>query len=124
MNLALADRRFFPPAVAAHLVNLACELPDQAERSLSLWTCAELARTLRQEGLVETISPQSVQRILSSYRLKPWRVHHWLSGKRPRDEEFRRRTNNVCDLYTRELGSHVAARLRSDELVNAVAAQL
>jgi hypothetical protein len=106
MNLALADRRFFPPAVAAHLVKLACELPDQAERSLSLWTCAELARTLRQEGLVETISPQSVQRILSSYRLKPWRVHHWLSGKTPRDEEFRRRTNNVCDLYTRDVESH------------------
>ena len=76
---------------------------EQAERSL--WTCAELARTLRQEGLVETIS-QSVQRILWSYRLKPWRVHHWLSGKTPRDEEFRRRTNNVCDLYTRDLKSH------------------
>ena len=105
MNHALADGRFFPPAVAAHLVKLACELPDQAGRSLSLWTCAELARTLRQEGLVETISPQSVQRILSSYRLKPWRVHHWLSSKTPRDEEFGRRTNTVCDLYTRDLES-------------------
>src|SRR4029079_12612214 len=106
MNLALADRRFFPPTVAAHLVKLACELPDQAGRSLALWTCAELARTLRQEGFVETIYTQSVQRILSSYRLKPWRVHHWLSGKTPRDEEFRRRTNNACDLYVRELESH------------------
>lgn len=32
MKLALADRRFFPPTVAAHLVKPACELPDQAER--------------------------------------------------------------------------------------------
>ncbi|HEV7765189.1 MAG TPA: hypothetical protein VGQ76_09325 [Thermoanaerobaculia bacterium] len=40
MKRALAGRLFFPPAVAAHLVKLACELPDQAERSLSLWTCA------------------------------------------------------------------------------------
>jgi hypothetical protein len=103
MNLAQADRRFFPPSIATHLVKLACELPDQAGRSLSLWTCAELARTLRRDGLVESISPQSVQRILSSYRLKPWRVHHWLSSKTPRDEEFLRRTQNVCDLYTRDL---------------------
>jgi len=102
----LADRRFSPPSIATHLVKLACELPDQAGRSLSVWTCAELARTLRRDGLVESISPQSVQRILSSYRLKPWRVHHWLSPKTPRDEEFRRRTQNVCDLYTRDLEPH------------------
>jgi hypothetical protein len=47
------------------------------------------ARTLRQDGLVESISLQTVQRILQSRQLKPWRVHHWLSPKTPRDEEFR-----------------------------------
>jgi DNA-binding Lrp family transcriptional regulator len=98
--------RFFPPAVAGHLVKLACELPDDQKRSLSLWTCAELARTLQREGIVQTISAQSVQRILSSYRLKPWRVHYWLNSKGPRDEEFRRRTEEIRDLYTRELGLH------------------
>jgi len=106
MRLAAADRRFSPPEVATHLVKLACELPDSVGRSLSLWTCAELARTLQRDGLVDTISPQSVQRILSAYRLKPWRVHYWLSPKTPRDEEFRRRTENLCDLYTRELEPH------------------
>jgi hypothetical protein len=65
--------RFFPPAVVAHLVRLACDLPDDQQRSLSLWTCAELARTLQRDKIVETISPQSVQRILASYRLKPSR---------------------------------------------------
>jgi len=106
MSLALAGRLFSPPEVGTHLVKLACELPDQQGRSLSLWTCAELARTLQRDGLVESISPQSVQRILSSYRLKPWRIHYWLSPKTPRDEEFRRRTENVCDLYTRDLEPH------------------
>jgi hypothetical protein len=63
--------------VAAHLVKLACELPDEERRrSLSLWTCAELARTLEKEGVVDEISPQTVQRILESHRLKPWLVHH------------------------------------------------
>jgi DDE superfamily endonuclease len=84
-------------------VKLACELPDDQKRSLSLWTCAELARTLERDGVVESISPQTVQRILASYRLKPWRVHYWLNAKTPRDAEFRRRTEEICQLYTREL---------------------
>ena len=103
MSRAAGVRRLFPPAVAAHLVKLACDLPEDQQRSLSLWTCAELARTLQRDEIVETISPQSVQRILGSYRLKPWRSHYWLNAKGPRDEEFRRRTEEICDLYTREL---------------------
>jgi len=92
--------------VAAYLVKLACELPEDANRSLSLWTCAELARTMRQEGIVESISPQTVQRILASHKLKPWRVHHWLSAKVPRDAAFREQVLNIEDLYTRELAPH------------------
>jgi len=92
--------------VAAHLIKLACQLPDQAGRSLSLWTCAELARTLKRDRIVDDISPQSVQRILQSQKLKPWRVHYWLSPKTPRDEAFREQTMNICDLYTRPLLSH------------------
>ena len=92
--------------MATHLVKLACELPDDADRSLSTWTCAELARTLKTNGIVETISPQSVQRILASHKLKPWRVHHWLSAKVPRDEAFRAQVLSLCELYTRPLGAH------------------
>ena len=106
MHLAAADRRAFPPEVATHLVKLACELPDEQRRSLSLWTCAELARTLRDTKVVETISPQSVQRILAANRLKPWRVHHWLSSKTPRDEVFRDQVHEIMDLYLRELEPH------------------
>lgn len=105
-SLAAGVVPFFPPVMVAYLVKLACELPDNADRSLSLWTCAELARTLKRDGLVETISPQSVQRLLCSYRLKPWRVHFWLSPKTPRDAEFRLRTEEISDLYTRDLEPH------------------
>ncbi len=52
---------------------------------------------------MDAISPQSVQRILGSHRLKPWRVHYWLSPKVPRDEAFRQQTLEICDLYTRPL---------------------
>jgi hypothetical protein len=98
--------------VALHLVKLAGEPPDTQGRSLSLWTCAELARTLRQDGFVQSISPQTVQRILQSRqdhrglrprRCPPWRVHHWLSPKTPRDEAFGRQVLEVRELYTRPL---------------------
>lgn len=89
-----------------HLVKLACELPDAVGRSLSTWTCSELARALVRDGVVETISPQSVQRLLGAYKLKPWRVHHWLSPKVPRDAAFRERVLEISDLYTRPLGPH------------------
>mgnify|MGYP000986637056 CR=1 FL=1 len=88
------------------LVKRACELPDRLDRSLSLWTCAELARTLKRDRIVETISPQTVQRILADQKLKPWRVHHWMSPKAPRDASFRALVLNLADLYTRPLGSH------------------
>jgi hypothetical protein len=100
------DLPAFPPEVATHLVKLACELPDAVDRSLSLWTCAELARALSRDGIVDKISPQSVQRILNSYKLKPWRVHHWLSPKTPRDEVFRATVLAISDLYTRPLLPH------------------
>lgn len=106
MHLEAGAPRVFPPIVATHLVKLACELPDDEARSLSTWTCAELARTLIRDGVADTISPSSVQRILASEKLKPWRVHHWLSSKVPRDDRFRETVRNICDLYTRTLGAH------------------
>jgi len=106
MLRGVAGHPAFPPQVAAHLIKLACELPDDTGRSLSLWTCAELARALKRDKIVQDISPQSVQRILASQKLKPWRIHYWLSPRAPRDEVFRQRTLNIMDLYTRPLGSH------------------
>lgn len=78
----------FPPVVTTHLIKLACELPEDQGRSLSLWTCAELARALVLAGRVESISAQTVQRLLAEQRLRPWRVHHWLSPRAPRDLAF------------------------------------
>jgi hypothetical protein len=95
--------------VAAHLVKLACELPDKVDRSLSLWTCGQLAIKLTVDGTVETISAQSVQRILESSKLKPWRVHFWLSPKVARDGAFRDRVVDIMDLYTRVFGDDEVA---------------
>jgi transposase len=106
MGNALADRRSFPPEVAIHLVKIACERADDVGRWLSHWEGAELARQLVGEGVVESISPQPVQRILASHKLKPWRKHLWLSSEVPRDAEFCRRVKNIGRLYTRNLAAH------------------
>jgi transposase len=89
--------------VALHPVKLACERPEVAGRSLSYWDCRELARQLCEEGIVESISADTVRRILENHRLKPWRHHLWLSPTVPRDAAFAAAVQEVCDLYTRRL---------------------
>jgi len=88
------------------VVKLACELPEAARRSLSLWWCNELARTLVRDGVVAHICGESVRRILSSHKLKPWRVHHWLSADVARDAAFGEKIEALCARYTRPLGAH------------------
>jgi len=97
---------FFPPEVAVHLVKIACERPSDCGRSLSQWDSKELARSLVEEGVVESISAETVRRILSHHKLKPWRSHIWLSSKHPGDEAFYERTLEIIDLYTRRLLPH------------------
>jgi transposase len=96
----------FPPDVALHLVKMACERPDKLGRSLSQWDCRELADQLVRDGVVDSISPDTVRRILENHHLKPWRHHLWLSPKVPRDADFAARVQEICDLYTRNLGPH------------------
>ena len=72
-------------------------------RSLSQWDCPELARKLQADGIVKTISPKTVERILRSHKLKPWRYHLWLSPRVPRDAHFAHLVHALVDLYTRPL---------------------
>ncbi len=96
---------FSPPDVALHVVKIACERPDDHDRSLCQWDCAEIARTLVAEGVVDGISSETVRRILSHHKLKPWRHHLWLSAKTPRDAAFARQVQALADLYTRPLAA-------------------
>src|SRR5262249_21180024 len=50
-----------------------------------------------------SISAETVRRMLSSHRLKPWRKRMWLSPKVPRDAAFAMTVRRICDLYTRPL---------------------
>lgn len=87
-------------------MKLACELPEAARRSLTLWTCGEIARTLVRDAIVESIAAETVRRILQSHQLKPWKIHHWLSADVARDEHFRQKIDRLCELYTRPSAPH------------------
>jgi hypothetical protein len=97
---------FSPPEVAIHLVKMVCERPELAGRSLSQWDCSELARKLIEEGVVSSISTETVRRVLSHHKLKPWRQHLWLSPKHPRDAAFYEAVTEIIDLYSRPLVPH------------------
>jgi len=90
--------------VALYVVKIACERPDVVGRSLSQWESAELARQVVHDGVVESISPQTVQRILAHHTLKPWRHHVWLSPTVARDAAFATQVTEIVTLYTRPLG--------------------
>ena len=92
-----------------HVVKIACERPDEVGRSLSQWDCTEIARQLVRDGVVKSISEETVRQILLHHRLKPWRQKMWLSAKVPRDAAFAEQVQGICDLYTRPL--------RPDEVV-------
>jgi len=93
----------FAPEVALHVVKLACERPDHMGSSLSQWDCPELARRLKADGMVSHISADTIERILRSHKLKPWRHHLWLSAKVPRDAHFAQQVRGLVELYTRSL---------------------
>jgi len=59
-------------------VNMACERPDDRARSLCQRDCAELARQMVVEGLVDGISDETVRRLVAHYKLKPWRHLIWI----------------------------------------------
>src|SRR5512144_2085008 len=93
---AAAASRSFPPEVAMYVVKIACERPDDVGRSLSQWDCTEIARQLVRDGVVTSISAETVRQILLHHRLKPWRQKMWLSAKVPRDATFAAQVRGIC----------------------------
>jgi len=93
----------FDAEVAIHIVKIACEMPEKFGRSLDKWDCDEIAKELIRTKVVQSISAETVRRILSNNKLKPWRHHMWLSEKKPRDQEFCNKVRDVANQYFRSL---------------------
>jgi hypothetical protein len=46
------------------IIAVACELPEESDRPVTHWTPSELADEVKQRGIVESISPRHVDRVL------------------------------------------------------------
>ncbi len=53
------------------LLALACSEPEDYGRSISDWTSRELAEEMIEQGIVESISPRQVGRLLEESQIKP-----------------------------------------------------
>lgn len=91
------------PKVTLHLVKMTRERRAERCAALSQWDCEELACQLQSEGIVSSISPSTVHRVLGRLHLKPWRQHAWLSARVPRDTDYAARVSAIGTRYTRAL---------------------
>jgi transposase len=91
--------QIFDSDVILHIIKIACEMPERYGRSLAMWDSQEITAELIRTKVVDSISSESVRRILESQRIKPWKYHMWLSEKKPRDKAFCDSVREITDLY-------------------------
>ncbi|NJL37996.1 MAG: helix-turn-helix domain-containing protein [Leptolyngbyaceae cyanobacterium SM1_4_3] len=61
------------------LFAIACEPPPTCGRPISHWTSRELADEMMKQGIVESISPRYVGRLMNEADLKPHQSQYWLN---------------------------------------------
>ena len=91
--------RRFTEIQRAETKALACELPATHGMPLSRWSCLDLAAEVITAGIVDTISPSTVRRILADDAIKPWQHQSWISV---RDPDFASKAKRILDLYARQ----------------------
>ena len=82
-RLADAERSGAPATFSldqvVQLFGIACETPETYGRPISHWSARELADELVKLGIVESISPRHVGRLLEEASLKPHQSGYWLN---------------------------------------------
>lgn len=73
------------------LYAIACAPPEQYGRPISHWSPQELADELINQGIVETISPRHVGRLLAEADLKPHQTRYWLHPPRTSNSSLKSR---------------------------------
>ena len=96
-NRGWGVRRRFPPLQRAQLVALACLQPVAEGLHLTHWTPQDLARQAIADGIVDAISPRTVQRILHDVDLQPHRTRYWKTARL--DARFKERAEQVLWCY-------------------------
>lgn len=106
------------PLQRAKIVHLACLEPVAKGLHITHWSSADLARQAMADGILTTISPRSVRRILQEVDLQPHRTRFWKTASL--NAEFLERAIRILWCYTH--ASHLAHRgfwvVCADELPN------
>ena len=78
------------------LFAIACEKPENYGRPISYWTPRELADEVVKLGIVTSISPRHVGRLMAEADLKPHQSEYWLN---PPDPNFDETVKDICESY-------------------------
>jgi transposase len=109
-----APRSGCPPTFTAeqltHLFAIASEDPGESGRPISHWTNRELADELIKRGIVETISPRHVGRLLEEADLKPHQIRYWLRPSNDKDFKKKSKTSPTCTSAPRNAPNRVNER--------------
>jgi hypothetical protein len=76
---------------------LACLEPIAEGLHITHWSSADLARQAIADGIVDAISPTTVQRILAAVDLQPHRTRYWRTARL--DSQFKARAEKVLWCY-------------------------
>jgi hypothetical protein len=91
-----APRRF-PPLQRAQIVQLACLEPIARGLHVTHWASQDLARQAVADGIIGSISPRTVRRILDDVDLQPHRTRYWRTARL--DGQFKERAEKVLWCY-------------------------
>jgi len=80
----------------AQLIALACSEPPEGA---SRWTMVLLSEKVVEKGIVDNVSPSTIQRMLKKNELKPWKVDQWCIPKASGD--FVAKMENILEIYKR-----------------------
>ena len=90
-------RRRLDGSQEAYLIALVCSEPPEGS---ARWTLRRLSSSLVELGYVETVSHETVRRVLLANELKPWIKKQWCMPTQA-DAEFVYHMEDVLDVYTR-----------------------
>jgi len=95
-----AGRRLFPPQQQHSIVALATQPPPQQGHPITHWSMTDLSRAVIQNGIVNSICPVTIWRLLDQAAIKPHRWHYWLNSP---DPDFYPKMYDIVELYLNAL---------------------
>jgi hypothetical protein len=108
----------FPPLQKAQIIQLACLEPIARGLHITHWSSEDLARQAVVDGIIDTISPRSVCRILQEVDLQPHRTRFWKTARL--NAQFMERAVRIlwCYTYAQSLARRGYWVVCTDELPN------